>query len=56
MPVPVTEKHSYFFAMKWLIEAAQDKFRTIHFPEQLAKELMEAAQNKVYLQFSICSL
>lgn len=32
-------------SMKWLIEAANDKERTVHFPEKLAYELIDAANN-----------
>lgn len=46
VPVPITEKRSYFMAMKWLIEAARDKERTVHFPEKLAWELVDAANNQ----------
>ncbi|XP_047108954.1 28S ribosomal protein S7, mitochondrial isoform X1 [Schistocerca piceifrons] len=46
VPVPITEKRSYFMAMKWLIEAAKDKERTVHFPEKLAWELVDAANNQ----------
>lgn len=45
VPVPVTEKNSYFLAMNWLIEAANDKFRTVHFPEKIAWEILDAAAN-----------
>nr|CAD7430909.1 unnamed protein product [Timema monikensis] len=46
VPVPITEKRSNFLAMKWLIEAAQDKERTVHFPEKLAWELLDASSNQ----------
>lgn len=46
VPIPVTEKRSQFLSMKWLIEAAREKERTIHFPEKLAWELIDAAQNQ----------
>lgn len=45
VPIPVTEKRSYFMAMKWLIESANDKFRTVHFPEKIAWEILDAAAN-----------
>lgn len=45
VPVPVTEKRSYFMAMKWLIESANDKTRTVHFPEKIAWEILDAAAN-----------
>lgn len=43
VPVPITEKRSYFVAMRWLIEAAREKERTVHFPEKIAWELLDAA-------------
>lgn len=45
VPIPVTAKRSQFISMKWLIEAAREKERTIHFPEKLAWELIDAANN-----------
>lgn len=45
VPVPVTEKQSYFLSMKWILEAANDKFRTVHFPERIAWEVLDAAAN-----------
>ena len=46
VPVPITEKHSYFRACKWIVEAAREKERTVHLPEKLAYELMDAASNQ----------
>lgn len=34
-----------FLAIKWLLEAANDKERTVHFPEKFAWELLDAANN-----------
>nr|CAG4645792.1 EOG090X0CZM [Lynceus sp. MCZ IZ 141354] len=50
VPVPITEKQSYFFAMKWLLLAARDHERKIGFKDQLAKEVIDAAsmQGRVY--------
>lgn len=45
VPIPITEKRSYFVAMRWLIEAAREKERTVHFPEKVAWELLDAAAN-----------
>ncbi|XP_013143116.1 PREDICTED: 28S ribosomal protein S7, mitochondrial isoform X1 [Papilio polytes] len=45
VPGPITEKRSLFLAIKWLLEAANDKDRTVHFPEQFAWELLDAANN-----------
>lgn len=46
VPIPITEKRSYFVAMRWLIEAAREKERTVHFPEKIAWELLDAAANQ----------
>ncbi|XP_044731555.1 28S ribosomal protein S7, mitochondrial [Chrysoperla carnea] len=45
VPVPITQKRSRFLSMKWLVEAANEKERTVHFPEKMAWELIEAANN-----------
>ncbi|XP_067620849.1 small ribosomal subunit protein uS7m [Eurosta solidaginis] len=46
VPVPVSEKRSYFLAMKWLLEAAREKERKVHLPEKLAWEVLDAAYNQ----------
>uniref|UniRef100_A0A182JVL6 Small ribosomal subunit protein uS7m n=1 Tax=Anopheles christyi TaxID=43041 RepID=A0A182JVL6_9DIPT len=46
VPVPITEKRSYFLAMKWLLEAIREKERTVHFPEKMAWEILDAAANQ----------
>ncbi|KAI9586229.1 mitochondrial ribosomal protein S7 [Glossina fuscipes fuscipes] len=46
VPVPLTEKHSYFLSMKWLLEAAREKERKIHLPEKLAWEILDAAHGQ----------
>lgn len=46
VPIPITEKRSQFLSMKWLISAAREKERTVHFPEKLAWELIEASNNQ----------
>lgn len=46
VPVPLTEKRSYFIAMRWLVEAGRDKGRTVKFAEKLARELIEASMNE----------
>lgn len=45
VPVPLTEHKSYFTAMKWIIDATNDKHRTIHFPEKFSFEIIDAANN-----------
>lgn len=32
--------------MKWIVEAAKDKDKPIHFPEKLALELLDASENQ----------
>lgn len=43
VPVPITEKRSLFMAMKWILEATNEKERTVHFPEKFAWEILDAA-------------
>lgn len=45
VPVPVNEKRAKFLAMNWLIEAAKDTPKPIHFPDTMAYELLDAANN-----------
>lgn len=45
VPVPVSNRRARFLAMNWLIEASQDTPKPIHFPETLATELLDAANN-----------
>uniref|UniRef100_A0A1A9WLB4 Small ribosomal subunit protein uS7 domain-containing protein n=1 Tax=Glossina brevipalpis TaxID=37001 RepID=A0A1A9WLB4_9MUSC len=46
VPVPVTEKKSYFLSMKWILEAAREKEKKIHLPEKLAWEILDAAHGQ----------
>lgn len=46
VPIPVTEKQSYFLAMSWLLDAARDKERKVHLPEKLAWEILDAASGQ----------
>ncbi|EDV99461.1 GH13011 [Drosophila grimshawi] len=43
VPIPLTEKKSYFLAMKWLLDAAREKDRKVKLPEKLAWEILDAA-------------
>lgn len=45
VPVPITEKRSFFIAMRWLVEASREKERTVHLPEKMCWELLDAAGN-----------
>lgn len=46
VPIPITEKKSYYLACKWLVEASREKERTVHLPEKMAYELLDAANNQ----------
>lgn len=43
--MPITAKRAQFVSMNWLIQAGKDKDSTIRFHMQLAKELIDAANN-----------
>ncbi|KAI4456273.1 ribosomal protein s7 [Holotrichia oblita] len=45
VPVPITERRAQYLSMRWIIDAAKEKERTLHFPETLANELVAAATN-----------
>nr|CAH7748341.1 unnamed protein product [Callosobruchus chinensis] len=45
VPVPISEKKAQFMSMKWLIQAGQEKDKTVRFHLQLARELIDAANN-----------
>lgn len=45
VPIPITEKRSYFMSMKWLVQAGNDKAQRVHFPEKIAWEIIDAANN-----------
>lgn len=45
VPVAIPEKRSEFLSIKWMIQAAKDKERTVHFPQKLAYELIDASNN-----------
>ncbi|XP_037302976.1 28S ribosomal protein S7, mitochondrial-like [Manduca sexta] len=45
VPGPITERRSLFLAIKWLLEATYEKEKQVHFPEQFAWEVLEAANN-----------
>jgi len=46
VPTPISEKYSKFMTMRWFIEAGRDKHRKIHFPDKMARELIDAANNE----------
>lgn len=45
VPIPITDKMSYYRACKWLIEASREHDRKVHLPEKMAFELLDASNN-----------
>lgn len=45
VPGPVSDKKSYFLAMKWLKESMNDKDNKIRFSQKFAWEILDAAAN-----------
>lgn len=45
VPVPISEKSSYYRACKWLVEASREHDRKTHLPDKMAFELLDAANN-----------
>lgn len=45
VPVECKPERQHFKAMKFLIDTANDKERTVHFPEVLSRELIAAMEN-----------
>lgn len=43
VPIPLTERKSYFLAMKWILDAAREKERKVKLPDKLAWEILDAA-------------
>lgn len=46
VPIPITEKRSYFIAMRWLMQASNEKEKKVHFPEKFAWEILDAYANQ----------
>nr|CAG4641178.1 EOG090X0CZM [Eulimnadia texana] len=46
VPVPVSDQRATFLAVKWLVTASREKDRKVHYPEKLAAELLDAANNE----------
>lgn len=42
--------------MRWLVESGREKERKIHFPEKLAKELLDASRNEVFYRYYLHTL
>lgn len=45
VPIPISDKMSYYRACKWLVEASREHERKVHLPEKMAYELLDAANN-----------
>lgn len=46
VPVPITEKHSYYLACKWIVEASREKEKRAKLQDKMAYELLDAANNQ----------
>lgn len=47
MPVPITDKESTFYAMRWFVHCGREKDKAVHFPEFMATELINASNGTV---------
>jgi len=45
VPVPVSDNQATVLAFKWLIDAAEDKERTVRFYDKLTWEILDASNN-----------
>nr|CAG4646548.1 EOG090X0CZM [Macrothrix elegans] len=45
VPVPITDHHARFMAMKWMIVESREKDRKVRFHDKLANELLDAYNN-----------
>ena len=46
VPVPMNENRAQFLSINWLIRSAQEKGNTEKLPDVLAREIIDAANNK----------
>jgi len=47
VPVPITDKESTFYAMRWFLHCGRDKDKKISFPDFMATEFINASNNTV---------
>lgn len=47
VPVPITDKESTFYAMRWFVHCGRDKDKAISFSDFMANEFIKAANNDV---------
>lgn len=45
--MPITDKESTFYAMRWLVQCGRDKDKSVHFADFMATELINASNNTV---------
>ncbi|XP_025203239.1 28S ribosomal protein S7, mitochondrial [Melanaphis sacchari] len=45
VPVPITDKESTFYAMRWFVHCGREKDKSISFPDFMASELINASNN-----------
>ncbi|XP_050525192.1 28S ribosomal protein S7, mitochondrial [Daktulosphaira vitifoliae] len=46
VPVPITDKESTFFAMRWFVHCGREKDKSISFADFISKELINASNNE----------
>lgn len=47
MPVPITDKESTFYAMRWFVHCGREKDKSVSFSTFMATELIDASNNDV---------
>lgn len=47
VPVPITDKESTFYAMRWFVQCGREKDKSVHFPDFMATELINASNETV---------
>lgn len=58
VPVPITDKESTFYAMRWLVHCGREKDKSVSFSTFMATELINASNNdvRIYLIFILILL
>lgn len=47
VPVPITDKESTFYAMRWFVHCGREKDKAVSFADFMANELINASNNDV---------
>lgn len=51
VPVPITDKESTFYAMRWFVHCGREKDKSVSFADFMATELINASNNDVRIVF-----